>query len=73
MLPPEPGYTPVFGRRIVPDPNHALKLASGLWLLDTGEVTTVRPPLECDLTNDTLEYWEVTAARGGNVLADLIA
>ena len=71
-MPPLPGYTRVTGRRVVPYENEALKLSNNLWLAETGEVTTVKPLLECGLTPETLEYWEETAARGGNVLADLI-
>ena len=72
MLPPQPGYTPVTGRRIVPENNEALKLGSNLWLMDTGEVSTEMPLLECDLTPETLEYWEAAAVRGGHVLSELI-
>lgn len=72
MMPPEQGPRPVPATsRVVPYPNESLKLGGGRWLSQDGTVTTELPILECDLTAETLEYWEATAVRSGSTLNDL--
>lgn len=73
MMPPEKGYTPITGRRVVPYPNESLKLGPGLWLTQEGNLTSETPISECELTAETLEYWEERAVTGqGKPLSELI-
>ena len=72
MMPPD-RVTPIpSDSRVIPDPGYSLTLGGGRWLHQTGEVTTTEPSRECDITAETLAYWEDAAVRGGNTLNDLI-
>ena len=74
MMPPETGFKPTASPgRVVPYPNQSLRLGADVWLHQTGEVSSTRPISECELTAETLSYWEETALRGQGVpLSDLI-
>lgn len=55
-------------------PNQVLTLGGNRWLTHLGTVVTERPrgTFECDLTSQTLHFWERAARKGGTELADLI-
>lgn len=73
MLPPEHEIPPPAGD-LVAWPNDALPLGSGRWLTTGGNIVlSLRHANECELTSQTLRYWEAVALRGQGVpLSDLI-
>lgn len=59
---------------IAPYPNEALDLGNGTWLANDGKILSkLKGEIGCDLTDQTLHYWESAAIRGGRNLGDLIA
>ena len=73
-MPPTTPLPPPTGD-VVPWPGSALILGGGKFLLETGDLVTKRPRghRPCNLTANTLKYWEATADRGqGANLSELM-
>lgn len=73
MVPPEYEVQPPVGD-LVPYPGDVLTLGGGRWLNMRGEIVpNLRHGHECQLTSQTLRYWEAAALRGQGVpLSELI-
>ena len=67
MMPPEHEMTPPAGD-LVAYPGEALALGGGRWLDTSGQIRLgLRGLFECQLTSQTLRYWEAAALRGQGV------
>ena len=75
MMPPEPGeeLTPPTGD-IAPDPDQALDLGAGNFLLNTGAVVqSLRGEYAIDLEPNMRKFWEAAAMHGqGKTLDELM-
>lgn len=73
MMPPV-SPLPIPTGDVAPYPDEALALGGGRWLTIYGKVTThLRGQYECELTSQTLRFWETAALKGEGVpLQDLI-
>jgi hypothetical protein len=72
MMPPDPQITPPAGD-VAPYPGSALNIGGGRWLLMTGDIVTNIVGRRCELTSQTVRYWELAALRGQGVpLSELI-
>ena len=72
MMPPKVRKPIPPGSRVCAYPNESLKLGGGRWLEQDGEVVTDPYGYSCDLTAETLVFWEEAAVSGGHVLSELI-